>query len=159
LQRYNNNLVHLELVADALKDVLDEVTFVGGCTTILLVDAAALGDAIRSSEIKVLPSGVKIRVVSPGYFLATKFEAFLGRGKGDHAGSHDLEDIVFVLENRTGLVRELIDYPHKLKVYLAGQARNLLNDKFLYVLPGLVSNSGGQHAVEGYLKIISKWGA
>lgn len=222
--------MHLEIVADALKNVLDEVTFLGGCTTVLLVDGAALGgvrqtqdvdiivdvatyyeyhkfsnrlrkigfledqagpicrwkkkngeteikldvmpdseeilgfsnrwysDAMENSEIKALPSGVKIRVVSSGYFLATKFEAFLGRGNGDYAASHDLEDIVFVLENRTDLVKELFAYPNELKDYLGAQARSLLNEQFLNVLPGLVSGEDGRSAVEGYLKIIGRWG-
>lgn len=49
--------------------------------------------AIKHSNEVTLPSGIKIRVVSPTYFMATKFEAFAGRGKGDFF-SHDLEDIV-----------------------------------------------------------------
>jgi len=32
------------------------------------------------------------------YFLATKFAAFDGRGKGDYMASHDLEDIVAVVD-------------------------------------------------------------
>jgi hypothetical protein len=34
---------------------------------------------------------VRLRLVTAPYFLATKLEAFLGRGRGDFAGSHDLE--------------------------------------------------------------------
>ncbi len=36
-------------------------------------------------------------------FLATKFEAFKDRG-GDYRTSHDFEDIVYVLDNRTTIV-------------------------------------------------------
>lgn len=43
MKQYRHNLAHLELVADALSDLLEEVTFVGGCTTILMVDDAAFG--------------------------------------------------------------------------------------------------------------------
>jgi len=144
MSRNQHNLIHLELVSEALGELLHEVTFVGGCTTVLLVDEAAL-------------SGVKIRVVSPGYFLATKFEAFQGRGGGDYAASHDLEDIVFLLENRTDLMKELIDYPVELKAYIADQANDLLNDEFLNILPGLVMGPEGKDAVENYLKLISNW--
>ena len=35
------NLMQLEAVASALGDLLPHVTFVGGCTTVLLVDESA----------------------------------------------------------------------------------------------------------------------
>ncbi len=103
-----------------------------------------------------MPSGRLIKVVSPAYFLATKFEAFAGRGKGDYF-SHDLEDIVFVLENRQGLIIELMDCPEALKHYLAGQASMLLTDDFLNVLPGLLDNPESARAIENSLKIMTKW--
>jgi len=44
-----------------------------------------------------VPLGTRdIRLITAPYFLATKFEAFHGRGHGDVRGSHDLEDIVAV---------------------------------------------------------------
>lgn len=39
-------------------------------------------------------AGQRVRVVTPPLFVATKLEAFRGRGRGDCLGSHDLEDIV-----------------------------------------------------------------
>ena len=38
-----------------------------------------------------LQAGLRIRVVTAPYFLATKLEAFRGRKRGDYANSHDLE--------------------------------------------------------------------
>ncbi|MGK0299087.1 MAG: hypothetical protein ACI9XC_002714 [Gammaproteobacteria bacterium] len=103
-----------------------------------------------------LPSGISIRVVSPAYFLATKFEAFMGRGKGDYF-SHDLEDIVFVLENREKLIVELMDSPKQLKQYFSQQAESLLNDDFLNVLPGLLINSDSFRTIKNSLNIMKSW--
>jgi predicted nucleotidyltransferase len=103
-----------------------------------------------------LPSGISIRVVSPAYFLATKFEAFMGRGKGDYF-SHDLEDIVFVLENREKLIVELMDSPKELKQYFSQQAESLLNDDFLNVLPGLLINSDSFRTIKNSLNIMKSW--
>ena len=114
------------------------------------------GAAISEATGVQLPSGTIIRVVSPAYFIATKFEAFAGRGKGDFF-SHDLEDIVFVMENRTRLVFELMDSPDELKHYFAEQAALLLNDDFLNVLPGLLNNSDASGDVEKTLKIMASW--
>lgn len=41
-----------------------------------------------------LPSGRRIRAVPPAYLLATKLEAYRGRGAGDLLASKDFEDIV-----------------------------------------------------------------
>ncbi len=48
---------------------------------------------------------LSVLAITPIYFLATKFEAFRGRGGGDFRTSHDLEDILSVL----GGMRELRD--------------------------------------------------
>src|SRR5208283_2177257 len=42
----------------------------------------------------------EIRVITAPYFLATKMEAFHGRGQNDFRMSHDLEDIVTVVDGR-----------------------------------------------------------
>lgn len=112
--------------------------------------------AIQEPNEITLPNGIAIQVVSPAYFLATKFEAFRGRGKGDFF-SHDLEDIVFVLENRHSLVNELMDCDRELKHYLAVQAAQLLNDEFLNVLPGLLNNPASARIIENTLNIIKSW--
>ncbi|REE78836.1 hypothetical protein BX611_2971 [Lutibacter oceani] len=48
----------------------------------------------------------EIQILSAPCFLATKFEAFRGRGK-DYRTSHDFEDIIYVLDNRTTIIDEI----------------------------------------------------
>jgi len=45
-------------------------------------------------------AGIRARVITAIYFLATKLEAFRGRGNDDHRGSHDLEDVIAVIDGR-----------------------------------------------------------
>lgn len=113
-------------------------------------------DAIHHASTITLPSGTKIRVVNPVYFIATKFEAFAGRGKGDFF-NHDLEDIVFVMENREKLIFELMDSPGELKEYFSEQAAALLNDEFLNILPGLLNNPESAQNIENALNIMKTW--
>ena len=47
-----------------------------------------------------------ISILSAPCFLATKFEAFKDRGT-DYRTSHDFEDIIYVLDNRTTIVAEI----------------------------------------------------
>lgn len=170
------NRILFESVVRLLAPVLDELVFVGGCTTGLfitdpaaggirptkdvdvIVDVtpyakyAALSERLRAlglSEdttkgaplcrwrrneliVDVMPvdehvlgfsnrwypaaietahrlqiAGREVRVVTPALFIATKLEAFHGRGRGDVVASHDLEDIVAVLDGRPEIVADV----------------------------------------------------
>ncbi len=54
-----------------------------------------------------LPNMKNIGLVSAPYFLITKLEAFKGRGNGDFIKSHDIEDIVTVLDGRPEILDEI----------------------------------------------------
>jgi predicted nucleotidyltransferase len=49
-------------------------------------------EALRLAEFKDLGEGCSAKCVSPPVFMATKFEAYKDRGKGDLYLSHDLAD-------------------------------------------------------------------
>jgi predicted nucleotidyltransferase len=63
--------------------------------------------AMASAQVHQLESDLRIRVVTAPYFCATKIEAFRGRGKGDYLSSHDLEDLITVVDGRPELLEEL----------------------------------------------------
>ena len=54
-----------------------------------------------------LPSEKSIYLVTAPYFLMTKFAAFEGRGGGDYLMSHDIEDIVALLDGRRTIVEDV----------------------------------------------------
>jgi hypothetical protein len=79
----------------------------------------------------------EVRVVSAPYFLATKLEAFHGRGKNDFRMSHDLEDIVTVVDGRPELGDEVHLAPADLQKYLSNQFEDLISNRdFVEALPG-----------------------
>lgn len=110
-------------------------------------DEAVLGFGNRwyqfaavSAQQLALPSGREIRLISAPAFLATKFEAFWSRGKGDPITSHDLEDIINVLEGRLSIEAEVQAAAPDARAYLAEQfTRLLVLPNFRSVLPGLVA--------------------
>jgi predicted nucleotidyltransferase len=78
----------------------------------------------------------EIRVITAPYFLATKLEAFHGRGKNDFS-SHDLEDIITVVDGRPELVNEVHLAPSDLQKHLKDQFADLVSNRdFLEALPG-----------------------
>lgn len=87
--------------------------------------------------VPIAVDGVTIRVVTAPFFLATKLEAFQARGRGDFMASHDLEDILALVDGRGEFLEEVASAPEALRSYLAVELRKLLaNPLFLDALPG-----------------------
>jgi len=218
----NPNLAHLADAARKLTPLLDQIAFVGGCVTgLLLTDPAAapvrptldvdaivaiasyeeftlLEDRLRDlgfhqslaedapicrwlngnlildliptapsilgfSNIWYGPALVnaqkmkidehEIQIVTAPYFLATKLEAFHGRGKNDFR-SHDLEDIVTVIDGRPEIIEEVPLATADLQKYLRDELKALLsNREFLDALPGhLLPDAASQQRLSLVMK-------
>jgi len=84
-----------------------------------------------------LPSGRRIRIITAPYFLATKLGAFDDRGGGDFLLSHDMEDIVTLIDGRPEVADEVRGSERRLKLYLAQRFSDLLQEpRFTDALPG-----------------------
>ena len=95
--------------------------------------------ALDTAQPQGLPSGRSIRIVTAPVFLATKLEAFRGRGQGDFLFSHDLEDLMAVVDGRASLLEECRLSPPELRNDLAAQFLELLNTSaFLEALPAFL---------------------
>lgn len=84
--------------------------------------------AVEHAEFRKLPSGVMIKAVSAPSFIATKLEAFHGRGQGDYGASHDIEDVVAVVDGRPELVAEIEQGPSDVRDYIQHEFDDLLAD-------------------------------
>jgi len=69
-----------------------------------------------------------VKILSAPYFIATKLEAHKGRGENDGRTSHDFEDIVYVLENRSNIWEEILAADSEIKNYLKEEFQTLLNN-------------------------------
>jgi predicted nucleotidyltransferase len=56
--------------------------------------------ALQFATMHVLAGEMAIRLVTAPYLLATKIEAFYSRGNSDFIASHDLEDIITLIDGR-----------------------------------------------------------
>ncbi|MBU2884506.1 hypothetical protein KO507_01860 [Gilvimarinus agarilyticus] len=83
-------------------------------------------EALNAAQAQMLSSSIRIRLVTPPYFLATKLEAFKGRGNNDLLESHDAEDIFNLVDGRAELATELPMAPEELRQYLAEEFGKLL---------------------------------
>lgn len=219
----NRNLELIKVAAKLLRPVLDELVFVGGCATGLLVSDEAAAevrptfdvDAIaeitsyveyttfgerlhklgftedasegapicrwQHGQIKLdlmpldekilgfsnrwykaamdtanefeIERDIRIRVVTAPYFCATKLEAFKGRGKGDYLASHDLEDLITVVDGRPELLDELRSAPEDVRSYIADAVGQMLKARqFIDALAGyLLPDSASQARINQLL--------
>jgi len=69
---------------------------------------------------------IKLRLISPVAFLATKYAAFLDRGGGDCYGSHDLEDFMTVVHGRSQIEFEIDRSLSALRHFVVQAIRSLL---------------------------------
>jgi predicted nucleotidyltransferase len=91
-------------------------------------DASILGfsnrwyaDALENADDVTLSDGQQIQLVSPCFFVATKLEAYNGRGNNDLLSSHDIEDLLNVVDGREELLNEIQQAEQVLKDYIAEQ--------------------------------------
>ena len=101
-------------------------------------DSKWFEEAFSTAEIHLV-EGLPIKVLAAPYYLATKIEAFEGRGKRDFLCSQDLEDIICLMNGRKEIVEEVKDSSHTLCLFLAKNFREwVLHEDF-------------QNSVEGFL--------
>ncbi|MBK9385475.1 MAG: hypothetical protein IPN34_11760 [Planctomycetes bacterium] len=89
-----------------------------------------------------LEAGLEIRVIDAAHFLATKLEAFRSPARAHHDdvfASHDLEDVIVVIDGRREVLEELPRAPAELRMFLSGELERLLGDPhFAEALPGIL---------------------
>ncbi len=108
--------------------------------------------AIETAEEQEILPGMTIKVISAPYFCATKLQAFDGRGTGDYLASHDLEDIITVIDGRVEIIDEISQAREDVREYIAGKIVGLLENKqFLDALPGYLLPDA---ASQGRMKIL-----
>ena len=104
-----------------------------------------------------LGQGVAIRLVSAVAFVATKLEAFASRGGGDFLTSHDLEDVLNIIDGREELAEEMTAAPAELRQAVARVFADLVqNPDFKNVLPGLIAEPERVSLVLQRLKTLSQ---
>ncbi len=95
-----------------------------------------------------LSDGTVIRLITPPYFIATKLEAYSGRGNKNPLASHDIEDLLNVVDGREALQQEFEQAEPILKTYIAQQISLLLTHRdFEYAVQATARNIPEREAI------------
>jgi Nucleotidyl transferase AbiEii toxin, Type IV TA system len=124
---------------------------------VMPTDASILGfenrwqrPALDHAQTVELPSRRAIRAITPPYLVATKLEAWNGRGRGDHLRSHDLEDVIKLVDGREEVVAEVAAAPDDLRAYLSNEIVALLDQpRFDDAIEGTIVGLGGAGSGNG----------
>ena len=112
-------------------------------------------EAARTADCVRLNDRIQIRRISAPAFIATKLEAFLDRGCGDFLSSHDLEDVLTVVDGRPSTVDELRRATPELQQFVRKTVGSLLSDaRFENYLPGLLADHSRTNSVLKRLKAL-----
>ena len=128
---------------------------VEGCIVdVMPISAAAIGlrsrwfpEALSSAVLRPVGANESAPIIQPAFFLATKLEAFKDRGHEDYQASHDLEDLLAVIDGCATIVDQVTQGPAELRQYLAEEFTSLLNRSgFREALPGHLPGGLGDQA-------------
>lgn len=67
-----------------------------------------------------------IKILPVGYFLASKWEAFKNRG-ADPRMSHDFEDIIYIIDNRSNILDDIVQADIEVQSFLKGMSDDILS--------------------------------
>jgi hypothetical protein len=104
------------------------------------LNTAWFAEALATARPHVI-GGVSVPLISPVAFIATKLAAFADRGEGDYLGSHDLEDIITVIDGRATIADEIALAEPQLRAFVVVSIGNL------------VTNSDFQESLSGQLPL------
>ncbi|GAB3373962.1 MULTISPECIES: nucleotidyl transferase AbiEii/AbiGii toxin family protein [Azotobacter] len=110
-------------------------------------------EALETAMPHVLPDGQPIRLVSPAYFLATKLEAWKGRGQNDALGSRDIEDVLTLVDGREELIEEAKAAPAALWDSIAEELTVLLDDRYFQMAVESQAQGDGPRRDRLYIRL------
>lgn len=100
---------------------------------------------IETAVIYRLTRELDIRMLTPELFVATKLEAYLGRGEGDLLGSRDLEDVLLIFDGREEIVGEVRRADPDVRQFITEELDQLLHHRdFDHFLHGNIRGPEGR---------------
>lgn len=133
-------------------DVLCRMRYSGLIVDFMPDDEKILGfsnrwyaEGIKTAQTCLLSDDLEIRYLTPALFVATKLEAYAGRGNNDLFTSRDMEDILLIVDGREELNDEIKQSGEEICNYIAERFTNILAHKdFDYFLQGNIKGPEGR---------------
>lgn len=126
------------------------MTYSGIKVDFIPADGSVLGfgnrwhaEGLKHAEEFTLPDATKIRGFSLPYLLASKIEAFRDRGNKDFQLSHDIEDVMALIDGASEVIKKITGSPVTVRDYLQKSFSEFLeNERFLECIEGHLPGEG-----------------
>jgi hypothetical protein len=103
--------------------------------------------AAAAAHTIAIATELSVRVITAPYFIATKLDAFDDGRRGDLSSSHDIEDIIAVVDGRATIESEIRAAPPAVATFLRDRFRSLLTDPdFVDAVAGHLPGDSGSQA-------------
>jgi hypothetical protein len=89
-------------------------------------------EGYKNSIVMNIDDQYSIRIFSLPYFIASKLDAFIDRGKNDGRTSTDFEDLIYVMEYNRSIWNQLEMAPSSVKAYLKETFKTLLSHPYFF---------------------------
>lgn len=100
---------------------------------------------IETAQNEALNDQQIIKRLSPQLFVATKFEAYIGRGEGVILTSSDMEDILLLVDGRAALPDEVHSAENEVRQFIATEVEKLTAHKdFDHFINGNIAGPEGR---------------
>jgi len=118
---------------DMVSGVICRYSIQGIIVDVMPTDPAAIGfsnrwypEGFEKAIPFILDEQTTISIFSLPYFVASKWEAFKGRGNNNYRTSKDFEDLVYILENVDDFEEQIQNSPAHLFAYLRDEFRHII---------------------------------
>jgi len=113
-------------------------------------------DGWKNRQTFMITNELSINILSVEYYVATKFEALIGRGGTDIRGSHDWEDIVYIMSNCNALSEAVRRSKNEnLHNYLKQQMLRLLeNDNIREIIYTALPYESAEESIDAVLQVM-----
>lgn len=119
---------------DIVSGVICRYTIQGVIVDVMPTDPSIIGfsnrwyaEGFEGAIQYVLDEQTTVQIFSLPYFVASKWEAFKGRGENDYRTSKDFEDLVYVFENVDDFEVQIQTSPEHVISYLREEFVDLIN--------------------------------
>lgn len=120
---------------DILSGVICRYKIQGIIVDVMPTDPQVIGfsnrwypDGFATAQEIQLDAETTIKIFTLPYFVASKWEAFKGRGQNDYRTSKDFEDLVYILENVDDFVEQLKNGPEEVLEWLKKEIEPVMNN-------------------------------
>lgn len=84
--------------------------------------------AWKGAFCQTLPGGTRLWLANPAAFVASKLDAYAGRGNGNLLGSKDFAEVLYLMAARSSLVAEIEKADVELRLYVTSTLKSLASN-------------------------------